>query len=554
MNPFSMHRFFYCYLMVSWLVMGLPLSCLFAQEGLPVPADKDNPNALFISKQTKKGSMTLGQYEKKTDQYEHGSVKLDVKGPITYTVLPEALSIKTNSQKAWNGTLLADVNAGPEPGKMAKATLSATYDWTFSRAVGSGKGGKVLKEQFCQPRDHAGNNTCPYHPKGPGKHEIVNFTGLEEFEFEVYSLFLSIGDIGCEPSAGGDTLHLHADVFPSGQRFGGRVIWTLPDGSQVVGNNIDVFTGKLENEFNISATYDIQGITFTDSKTIKRNKLIDFKLPCCIDDTVKVEDIAILKFDGPCHPPVEFNPPKLKPPFWLPYGSYQEKVTATCNGTTLEATTTTVDNDRAFSYTPVVIDVASRIFRGLQPILNTTQPGVKIDTIGSIIPKGTINLDLRKNCCLNKENDCVWTKSEVSGNLAWNYGRQITLPIPFFTSPYFFSPRLIASVKITGNISANAEDDCFGKKKICVKPNIGINFSAGVGAQVASGVLSIDLQAVSGIRLDGEVCIAPPPLSGNLSLSVGPVKLQGIVTMLWGFSSISVEDQIFDGYGPIYLF
>jgi hypothetical protein len=293
-----------CKTLISLLITtGLSANFLKAQQVVPVPARTDAVNILYYSKQEKKSSQTSGYYEKTTDKYERGSVELSIKGPIKYSVSPPELSIEPNSSKTWNGIMSCNPEMVPEPGTKAIARMEARYDWTFSRSVGSGTGGKVLKEQTCQPFDPSGANNCAYHPQGSGRHEIVNFTGSEDFDFEVYSIKVSLPDTiyakVIKPTVGGtiisgvnpspvtskdNTLSLvpeenarivgkvqaEAVSFPE---TGGTFLW------EVLTDNVEITDNKIQNPYiilkdastpgKIRVNFTIGGVSYQDEAFVK---------------------------------------------------------------------------------------------------------------------------------------------------------------------------------------------------------------------------------------------------------------------------------------------
>jgi hypothetical protein len=178
--------------LISLWVTALPIAgILKAQPVVPVPATTNAVNTIYYSKQEKKSSQTTGYYEKTTDKYERGSVKLTIHGPLKYSVNPPELSITPNSSKTWKGIMSSneDHPKMPEPGEKIEAKLEANYDWTFSRPVDNNGGGTVKSRHKC-----GGGIHCNYHPDGQGDHEIVNYNATEVFDFEVYSIKVSLPD------------------------------------------------------------------------------------------------------------------------------------------------------------------------------------------------------------------------------------------------------------------------------------------------------------------------------------------------------------------------
>jgi hypothetical protein len=515
------------------------------REVLPVPVPVGMPNRLYVNKAEKKTSQKTGHYHRKTDKYEHGSVKLTKIGPIEYNVKPADLVLETNSEKNWVGVLKADIDAAPEPGKMAKATLNADYDWTFSRPADPKGGGTVKSSHKC-----GGGIHCQHHPDGQGDHEIVNYNGTEVFDFEVYSLFLKIGDIGCDVSQDNmEILRLNAEVFPDG----GTLTWIMPDGSKHVGNHLDLAVKQLGNpSFPLVATYEIDGVKVSDTKIVWRNKLTAFRLPCCVEKDVKVADIATLNFDGPCHLPVDFKPPHLSIPWLL--SSSDEKVTASLNGKTLEAGTTMVNSDKSISITPLEEDFVPRMNEKFEKAFNVlflNSPVSPCNRTGSPIPTGSLVMETGQICCPDKV-PCVQSSKKISGALNWNYGLTCQFPIPGYSIPYFASIDAVISAGLSANLGGGAKTQCNAGFQFCLDGNASASLGGGVGVTLAAGAVEANLQLVlDGINVAFSICPLPPPTTGKLTIAFGKLKIKGSVTAGWGLTTHSVEIPLNNGFAPV---
>ncbi|MFI5222505.1 MAG: hypothetical protein ACHQK8_09280, partial [Bacteroidia bacterium] len=131
----------------------------FAQE-------KESDVILYYSHQTGKSTSHSGTYHKKTDAHEHGTVNFSTTGPVKYQLNPTDLSIQPNEDKTWTGTIMVDALSAPEPGNMAKASVTGTFDILFSQ------------------RDK----------KDSTKTETVNLKGSKTVNITVYSLDLRVHD------------------------------------------------------------------------------------------------------------------------------------------------------------------------------------------------------------------------------------------------------------------------------------------------------------------------------------------------------------------------
>lgn len=488
-----------------------------------------------------------GGYSKSTDKYEHGTVSLTTKGPIQVNITPGDLSIGPNQSKTWNGTVKADAAAGPEAGTSASATITGDYNIWYSRPAEMSGGGAVENTYYCATVGSTGDG-CAFHGGNRGEHQIVHKIGTENVSIEVYSIKVTIGEIACDATLTQDVLTLNAEVFPAG----GNLTWTLPDGSKASGNGITVPTGLLGNEFTVSAEYEIQGVTYKDTKKVTRNKLIGFKLPCCIDNTKNVKDIAILEFDGPCHPPVAFNPATLSPPAIL--WSSEENVTATCDGIALTASTNTVNTNKSINKTPVSIDFGAKVGEAMDKVFDALISGSPVNPCnksGSLKPSGSISMEESRICCPDKD-PCVQRSDKYSGAATWNYGVTCQFPIPAVSIPYIASLDLVVSAGFSAKVGVSYQTQCDPGGKFCVDAEASASFGGGVGATLLAGAIQANLQLiVDGITVKGSVCFVPQPTSGNASVTLGKLRVQGTVTAAWGLTSHSVDYTLFDGFSPM---
>lgn len=479
---------------------------------------------MYVSKQSGTSSPPLtGSYSKTTDKYAHGSVSLTTQGPITYSVNPSDLSIGTNSSKNWNGSVSADVGASPEPGNSANATLYASYDIYYS--------------EYCGSSDCGGNSySCPgcaAHTE-QGYHHIVNATGTESASFIIYSIKATIGDISCTDSV----VKLHADVFP----YGGTLSWTTPFGNQT-GNDVQVNVGSMPNSFDVSVTYSIGGVSYTDTKQVQKAKLIGFTLPCCIDTTKNVADIAVLTFDGPCHPQVTFNPSTLSPGGAT--GKETKTVTATADGVSIDATTDITNSNIALSFTPINYNFEGWKDRFVNCLVSGLNGGVSpCAPSGSWIPTGSLGFESSNMCC-PASTPCSQISNKFSGQANWSWG--MTCHFPVFGVPYCASVDLVASASVDGAISLSSKTTCT-TPKVCAGLDITVRAGGGIGATLLAGFISADLQLQISAGFSGQACVYPLPLSASGNFNVGKVKVAGTVSQVWGMISRSVDYVVWDGY------
>lgn len=206
---------------------------------------------LYVSKQTGEKTTYSGSYDKTTDKYESGTVTLTTEGPINYSVDPEDLSIGTEESKSWTGQISPDTENAPEPGGTVQANLVVNYDINYSRPEGSGGGGTVVSTYECSPHAKKG---CATHAEN-GTHELVNEVDKQYVPFDVISIKVDIS--GPATVCKGDTVEYTASAYPGT----GTVTWS----NGTTGNSA---TYVITEPVTVSATYEIEGVTFSDSISV----------------------------------------------------------------------------------------------------------------------------------------------------------------------------------------------------------------------------------------------------------------------------------------------
>ncbi len=286
-------------------------------------------------------------------------------------------------------------------------------------------------------------------------------------------------------------------------------------------------------------------------------KLVSFSLPCCIDTTKKVSDIAIYQLAYPSAPAnpnncrivyrpctISFSPENISPPA-VGVPSKTETVTATCGGVSLTATTEAVNSNISLGVTPVSFNFANlgqTLKNAMDAIANGGVSPCKPS--GSLIPTGSVSIEASKICCPGNS-PCVKTSTKVSGSVSWSYGT--TCHFPIFGCPYVASLDAVASANATLTIGGSYQSGC-QQGKFCVNGSGGITAGGGVGATLLAGFVSADLQLLITAGLTASYCFTPPPPAGTANLQVGPVQVVGTVSAMWGLVSHSVSYTVFNGW------
>jgi len=480
-------------------------------------------NALYVSKQTGEFTKQNGEGSKTTDDYESGTVTVSAQGPLLWNVNPNDFSIGPNQTKTWNGWIQPDPAKAPAPGNSVQAILKGDYNVTFSRPAG-GSEGSIIGGYDC--------GKCPVHPEG-GHHDIINKIGTETREFTIYSIKIDIPD---KTNCILGQAQLEAEVFPPH----GNVTWTTPAG-QLQGNPANYNIPAGVGNFPISATLNIDGVTYTDVGSVKVASLKTFDLPVCANAKADVAAIAALTFDGTCQPGVIFTPATVDIPglaqFWT------VGVTVASNGVALADNIIMVNEDKLLNVTPISInfDLVGVIEGALDAVFGTGGPCTKS---GSLIPKGSISRGTFKLCCPAQAGLMDGTK--WAGNLNWEYG--IKCKFPIYGCPYVASLDAVVSAGVNASIGADAATQCTATK-ICGSVSASGSIGGGIGFTLAAGVISGDLQLViKGIGVDGSYCFSPPPAKGEAKITLGAGSVVGTVETLWGLTSHSVDYPLWSGY------
>jgi hypothetical protein len=212
------------------ITLGLTLFC--GVSGFAQATD------LYISKQTGEHSLFTGSHSKTTDQYENGSTTVTTTGPIQWNVIPNEFSIGPNQSKTWYGTVWGDVGSGPAPGTSVPASITGTYQVTFSRPTNTNSTG----------------------------HELITQNGAETVTFTVHSVKVdAVDSLSICPNT---EKVMNAVGYP----VGGTYSWTA-------GNGVTIVAGGNTNEPTIKCTapgmstarvtYTIGGVSY--SKVVQVN-------------------------------------------------------------------------------------------------------------------------------------------------------------------------------------------------------------------------------------------------------------------------------------------
>lgn len=220
------------------------------------------PITLYVSKQKGQFSSYNGNFNKKTDRYEQGTVNLSTTGPVTYQINPGTLSIGINDEKTWNGTISANPNM-TVPGTETPAALIADYDIKFSRPYGTGTVGTVESTYYCSDNGSAaGTGGCAFHGGNPGAHEMVRNTGQYTLNFNVVSVKVDLPDTICLGKTG--QKDVTAISFPANA---GNFVWTsshpkvqITNGNQATAN-ITLLDTTVKNA-TVKVTYSIENVSY----------------------------------------------------------------------------------------------------------------------------------------------------------------------------------------------------------------------------------------------------------------------------------------------------
>jgi hypothetical protein len=518
--------------------------CLAAADGYSQSGMPSIPPALYVSPQTGEFSTYHGSASKTTDKYEHGTLTIETKGPISAETKPADLSIGTSQTKSWTGTITPQKDGWAPAGQSVTAQVIGHFDTYFSRPSGSGAVGAVIESYYCATEGSTGDG-CAYHGGNRGKHDIIHYVGDEAISIEVYSVSIKIKDIACSSEGVADEITLNADVFPSG----GVITWNTPLGP-ATGNGVKISGKGLPDNFQISAVYTIEGVSASDSKKVMRNKLVGLTIPCCVDTVRKTKDIAVPTFDGPCHPFVFYTPEMLSPPAVLMTST--QKVTATSSsGETVSQNVELVNSNKSISKTPVQINFGQKVGEAVDHVLDAVMSGGPVNPCsksGGFIPSGGINTEEMYICCPGTS-DCVKKASKIAGQLTWNFGVTCQFPIPALSIPYVASVDAVVSAGFSAGIGVSYQSTCTSAGKICAEAEAKLSFGGGIGLTFLAGAAQGNAQLVcDAVGVKGTYCFTPPPAAGTGTITFGKIKVVGNLSLAWGLTSHSIEYTLFDGW------
>jgi len=178
-------------------------------------AYSQSPKKLYISKQTGEMTVLTGNITQKTKENESVSAVITTSGPIKYSVTPSELSLGSNQEKTWIGTVYPDIGKSPEAGHSAEAKLTGNYDIKYIKGqINDGITGLILKEG---------------HP--------LSNNGSTTLNYVVYSIKTTLEDTVFYLCDGNFTLH--ATGYPAGGKYewmtkGGAIkLIQQPDSSSI---------------------------------------------------------------------------------------------------------------------------------------------------------------------------------------------------------------------------------------------------------------------------------------------------------------------------------
>ncbi len=291
------------------------------------------------------------------------------------------------------------------------------------------------------------------------------------------------------------------------------------------------------------------------------DNLVAFYLPCSSDKQVIVKNVARLKFSGECRHEVVFDPPVLDIPAIL--ATSNKTVMVTYNGISLPASIIMVNTNRKMTDKLL----SARIESGLVKLIDNWRQGIfqkglanslngalsTCSISGSKIPKINMTAEIRNLVCPADKSNCVILSTKVIGDARWS--NSISCQFPVFGLPYVSSINAGVTGSVEGLINIDDQTSC-ATSNLCKSLNLTARINGSFkGTQTGSDVVA-DLQVVvDGIRIDGEVCVFPLPVSGCAKVSIGKLKIVGNVQSLWGLTSNKVSYVVYDGYtSPSFCF
>ncbi|MFN3951760.1 MAG: hypothetical protein ACK4KT_05070 [Thermaurantimonas sp.] len=227
-------------------------------------------NILIVSKQTNQATQLRGQFQKQTDPFENGRVTLRTEGPITINVNPSTpsedepgaikMSIGTNQNINWQGTLSVNIADAPEPGFSTPAKISGKYEIEYAKTL--------------QPGEFADSTWTTYDENGYERlHGLVRQSGEDVMNLTVVSMKVDLPQIICLGALGNRMVNMAQAVYP--QNFPGSAYqWNslhpkvrITNGQNTLTPTIALLDTSIKNA-QVQLIYSIGNITYTSSAIV----------------------------------------------------------------------------------------------------------------------------------------------------------------------------------------------------------------------------------------------------------------------------------------------
>lgn len=221
-------------------------------------------SVLIVSKQTNQATRLQGQFRKQTDEFENGKVTLSTEGPITINVNPSQpsqsepgaieLSIGTNQNINWQGTLTVNMADAPPPGFSTPAKITGRYEIKYAKTL--------------QPGEFADSNWTSKDENGNDRyHGLIQQSGTDEMNLSVVSMKVDLPQMICLGAAGVRIVNAAQSVYPPnfpGATFRWRSLHnkvTIANGNTAA-PTITLLDTSIKNA-QVELTYTIDNISYS---------------------------------------------------------------------------------------------------------------------------------------------------------------------------------------------------------------------------------------------------------------------------------------------------
>ena len=289
----------------------------------------------------------------------------------------------------------------------------------------------------------------------------------------------------------------------------------------------------------------------TESKC--KDNLVSFYLPCSSDHQIIVKNVARMQFSGACRHEIVFYPPVLEIPSNTE--TSVKIVTATYDGFSIPASIVMVNSGKKTINKQLSAKLEEGVVKTIEALrqkmfqntlANSLNGALSACSItGNKIPKIRMTTEIRNITCTNDKSNCVVESINVNGQAEWR--NTISCQFPVFGIPFGSTFQVNVTGTVNGELNIDDHTSCL-QSAICKA----VDFKVAIGGNLTNLLLDgvrADLKvAADSIKIGGQVCVLPLPVSGCAKVTLEKLRVIGNVQFLWGLISNKVNYIVYDGY------